>query len=774
MIKRKLLLKVLAIVFFLLPFLVHSQSVPIGQWRDHTSYRSAVAVALAGNRVYCATRSNLFYFNKGDNSINRLTKINGLSDISIRAIKYHENTNTLVIAYENSNIDLLVNNRIVNIPDLFRKNIPGRKNINRITFDGNFAYLSTGFGIIQLDLMRHEIRSTFHIGPEGAHIEVFNLAQNDTHFMAATEMGVFWAEKNAPNLASFDYWEQDTTLSNKKYKDIAYFAGRLFVNKAGQGNHGDTLMYFENDKWHLMDTDLNPKIHAINISNGRLSICYDYYVKTYNENLDMVRGVWNYEGSYAQPRYALTDEHGVIWIADNRFGLIFYEWEQSNKAILPDGPRTNNVYKMHVSDGQLSVAPGLRHSSTWANLWNQDGIFLLENNRWRSINARNIPALDSIHDIVNVITDPRDKNRLFAASWRRGLLEFYDDQLVNIYTDLNSPLASAPTSYWIGVSGLAFDNQNNLWVTNSNVSNALSVMKPDGKWLTFEFPEHVNQDVVGDVVIDHFNQKWAVIGRGRGILVFNHNNTLEYTADDQAKRLTTAVGNGYLPSNLVTALAVDRNGEVWVGTDKGIAVFYSPGNVFSGNSFDAQQILVELGGYYQYLLESQTITAIAVDGANRKWIGTASSGVFLVSSDGTQQLLHFNESNSPLFSDIINDIAIDHQTGEVYFGTAKGIVSYKGTATAGNDSFQDVYAYPNPVRPDYNGFIAVKGLLTDVDVKITDVSGNLVYSTISQGGQAIWNGRNMNGQRVASGVYLVFCSNDDGSETYVTKILFLN
>lgn len=770
----------LKIIFFLLFCIVltslKAQGVPIGHWRDHISYNQGVAVAVAGNRIYCATQSSLFYYNKGDNSVNRLTKINGLSDIGISTINYHDPTKTLVIAYENSNIDLLVNNRIINISDIRRKNIPGKKNINRITFYDNHAYLSTGFGIVKIDLMRHEIRATYYIGFGGSHIEVFNVGQSDTHFFAATEEGIYKAAKDAPNLAYFEYWNLDTTLSAPlaKYKDVAYFGDRLFVIKVGPGNNNDTILYYENFAWHYLGDYFVNKVHNFHISNNRLAISYEYYVKTFNKDLDMVRGVWGYEGISARPRYAVVDENNAIWIADARLGLIFYEWEQSNRAIAPDGPLTNNAFKMHAEGNQLWVAPGLRNPSTWNNMWNQDGIFSFINESWSYINASVIPALDTIHDIVNVIVDPLDNKRVYAASWRRGLLEFYDGQLVDIYTDINSPLGSSASVYWIGVSGLAFDSKNNLWITNSNVPNALSVKTRQGEWFTYDFSSLLSQNVIGDVVIDNFNQKWAIIGRGHGILVFNDNNTLDFTGDDKAKKLTTAIGNGNLPSNLVTALAVDRNGEVWVGTDKGIAVFYSPGNVFTNNNFDASQILVEFGGYYQYLLESETITAIAVDGANRKWIGTASSGVFLLSPDGTEQLLHFNEANSPLFSDIINDITISHESGEVFFGTAKGIVSYRGTATKGAEDFTDVYVYPNPVRPNYNGFIAIKGLVTDVDVKITDIAGNLVYATVAEGGQAIWSGRNLNGERVASGVYLIFCSDHDGSKTFVTKVLFLN
>jgi len=775
--KRLTIIKtnIFIIAFFVFNSLL-AQGIPIGEWRDHLSYGKAVAVAEAGDRIYCATISSLFYYRKDDNSINRLTKINGLSDIGISTINYHPNTKTLVIAYQNSNIDLLVNNQIVNISDIKRKNIPGKKNINKIMFVDNFAYLSCGFGIVELDLMRNEIKNTFYIGSLGERIEVFDLAFDGTSFYAATVQGIYYANKNVPNLANYEYWKQDTTIINynDKFTSVAFYSNKLFVNRKSTGTISDTIFYNDGIQWHYFDTVFTNKIENMSVSNGRLVISYDFFVKVYDTALNLVRGVWNYNGTYAIPKDALIDIENKIWIADARYGLIRYIWEQDNTAMTPSGPATSSVFKMTVENGDLWVAPGLRDESTWNNMYNQDGISSFTENTWKTYDKNLFPVFDTIHDVVTIAVDPSNKKHVYAGSWRCGLLEFNDGQFVNLYNDNNSTLSSSTAFYWIGVGGLCFDESNNLWITNSSVSNILSVKTPAGQWYTYNFPALVNENVIGELVIDQYNQKWVIVGRGNGIIVFNDNNTLANTSDDKSKKLSTAVGNGNLPSANVVSLAVDLKGEIWVGTDKGIAVFYSPGNVFTNENFDAQQILVELDGYNQYLLEMETVTTIAVDGANRKWIGTSNSGVFLLSPDGTEEILHFNTDNSPLFSNNIKSIAINHETGEVFFGTSQGIISYKGTATEGSEEYTNVYAYPNPVRENYNGYIAIKGLVADVDVKITDIAGNLVYSTIANGGQAIWNGRNLNDEKVKTGVYLVFCSNEDGSKTFVTKILFIN
>lgn len=354
-------------------------------------------------------------------------------------------------------------------------------------------------------------------------------------------------------------------------------------------------------------------------------------------------------------------------------------------------------------------------------------------------------------------------------------MEFYNNSFTTIYDESNSTLSGI--SGFVRIGGICFDAAGNMWVTNSGVNTALNVKeKINGTWKAFDLSGYVSvNQAEADIVMDQNNQIWMVLPRGKGLLVYNYNGTIDNTSDDQVTTLSNATGNGALSSNNVYSIAVDSTGEIWVGTDKGISVFYNPGNVFvSGSDFDSQQILVNEGGFIQPLLASDITSAIAVDGANRKWIGTQNSGVFLMSADGTQQLLNFNASNSPLFSNTINSIAIDQTTGEVYFGTDQGIESYKSNATKGGATYSNVLVYPNPVPSGYNGSIAIRGLAQSSNVKITDISGTLVYSTTAEGGEAIWNGRNFEGEKAQTGVYLVFCASSDGSKRVVAKILFEN
>jgi len=349
------------------------------------------------------------------------------------------------------------------------------------------------------------------------------------------------------------------------------------------------------------------------------------------------------------------------------------------------------------------------------------------------------------------------------------------------YRDTNSTLQVGignPTQ--CQVVGMGFDLNRNLWVLNSLAAKPVNVRTPSGAWKSYSIPGISGAPLFGDMTVDSYGQKWInVIGNnaplGSGLVVFNDNGTLDNITDDKARFFSTGPGKGNLPSVDIRAIVEDLEGEIWLGTGRGIAVIYAPSSATTASNYDAQQILIKQDGINQYLLESEVVTAIAVDGANRKWIGTEAGGLFLMSPDGTEQILNFNESNSPLLSNYIITLAIDDKTGELFIGTNRGIISYMGDAVRGDKSgCSDVVVFPNPVREGYTGPIAIRGLVPNGSFKITDVSGNLVYEAFSNGTQAIWNGTNFSGRRVQTGVYLIFSTDALGDNTCVTKLLFIN
>jgi len=320
---------------------------------------------------------------------------------------------------------------------------------------------------------------------------------------------------------------------------------------------------------------------------------------------------------------------------------------------------------------------------------------------------------------------------------------------------------------------MAFDSKGTLWVTNSGVANVLSSLQTDGTWKSYELSGIANKSV-GKVVVTEKDDKWILGPRGYGLYALNSTNNVSKMQKVVAL-FKNLEGEYKTEMNDLYSMALDQNGELWVGTSGGVAVFSNPEKIWKDEVMYATRPGLNLkDGKFHPLLETEAITAIAIDGANRKWFGTKTSGVFLISADGETELEHFTSENSPLLNNQITDIAINQTTGEVFIGTISGLISYMGEATAGTDEFSDVYVYPNPVRETYEGPIVVKGLVDETDVKITDISGNLVYKTTSLGGQAIWDGKNLNGNRCKTGIYLVFLTDALGEKTEITKLMFIH
>lgn len=762
----------LAIVFLTQDAL--SQGVGIGKWREHLPYHQVIAVAETGDLIYAATPYSVFSYNKKDGAVTRLSKVNGLSDIGVSAMVASPDQSTLVIAYTNTNIDLIQNGRIINISDIKRKPILGNKTINKVTFINDLAYLSCGFGIVVMNVVRHEIVDTYYIGPDGSNMNVLDVAFHEPSgfIYAATETGVYRAHINSPNLAHFEYWSLVSAMGERNYNHIEFFQDKLMLNKPGPGENSDTLFVFDGNAWTYFDNTKTNRVRSIKSSGGKLLVSHMYYVFIYNQNLSEESKIWTYNPGSPNSDDALISKEGLVYVADRNTGLVKRKDEWNYDIILPSGPATTDVFAMQALNNNLWVVPGGK-SGSWGSLWKSGMVYGIDDGYWKAYNRWNTEGMSQFLDILCVAINPSNPKHIFAGSWGTGLVEINNGAVANIYNDQNSSLRySVYDGGWMGIGGVAFDPQGNLWVTNSSAANLLSVRKADGTWRSFSLSPVASAIDIGGVIIDKSGQKWMLV-RDHGLLVFNDNGTIDNTADDKVKRLSGATGNGNLPGATILSLAVDQNGELWIGTNEGVAIIRNPENVFTGGNFDAYRPIIDQDGYGAYLLDSEAVTAIAIDGANRKWLGTDRAGVFLMSADGLQQIYNFNENNSPLLSNSITSIAIDGK-GEVFFGTTRGIIGFRAEATPPPPTFTDVTVFPNPVRPEYDGMIAVRGLVKDADIKITDIAGNLIYKTRAFGGQAVWNGRNFDGRRAQSGVYLVFISNNDGSETLATKILFLH
>ncbi len=763
-----------------MPLTVFAQQTGIGQWRTHLPYTKVIDVAVAGDKVYAATPYSMFVYHTGDNRVERIDKVKGLHDVGITKIGYNKTLNTLLIAYSNANIDMINGDGdIINITDIRDKEILGNKTINNVLFIDKYAYLSCGFGIVVFDMSKQEIKDTYYIGPDGDAVNVLDMAVNDTSLFAATEQGIYYADKSASNLADFHQWHKDLRLNNPDapYNQVETFAGKVYTNYIEDGFEGDTLYVFDGTSWNYFEYGNKSRHWEIKGYENEMEIVTRYKVITYDASGNKVFETWNPSNIRLEPFAADRDNSGNIWIGDKHNGMV-KTWNEgwNGEVIMPNGPGTINVYALDAEGTNVWVAPGGRQSN-WSKLYMLDGIFSFIDETWTTFNYKNTEALDTIKDFVCVKVDPANPDIAYVGSWQDGVLKFENNELTQIYSVNNStlrPWVAAPDL--VNISGLDFDSHHNLWVANTGAPDLLSMMDDAGNWRSFNLGGTNSGIDIGNMMVDKYNYKWIIKRKEGFLLVFNDNETYDNPDDDQVRLLNSATGSGNIPGNGVYAFASDQDGEVWVGTDKGIAVFSNPQNLFiPGADFDAHQILVprnDGSGLADILLETELVTAIAVDGANRKWIGTERAGVFLLSPDGLEEIHHFTTENSPLLSNNITSITIDSD-GEVFIGTANGIISYKSTATPGKPVNENVYAYPNPVRENYTGVIAIKNLVTNAHVKITDSYGNLVFETTAEGGQAIWDGKNFDGRRAATGVYVVFVTNDDGSQTVATKILIV-
>lgn len=770
--KKRLML---CCVAFLGIMLSKGQNVAIGDWTSHLPYNGVAMVVDAGEKVYAANNTSVFAFNKTDNSYDRLSTAAGFSDIDIRGINYSSISNTLVIAYTNSNLDFLFGNEVFNYPFIQSSNISGDKNIYNTTFYGDTAILSCGFGLVLFDVAKRESPATcFFVDTNDANMKVNQTIVYEGNFYAATVNGVFKAAVSEPNLQDFSKWELISGLAGLPEGNAGFicaFNNALFTQVAEtlyRYNGSEWEAYFFEPLWvtqQLRATD--NYLLLTQIIGPDLPADSNRIVKI---DLDGTVTVVSSETRLFYVTQSDIDNDNNLWIADAFGGLIKYNTTFSN--YLPNGPASNKVLDMKSTGNLLYVAPG-EITAAWSYSYNRDGFFSYDFGNWNNYGVYGFPVMDSTLDIITVEVDP-NSNTAWFGSFGGGLLEFNRDanSLVLYKQGYLNVVPGDANSY--RVAGLALDPNKNLWIANFGAPDCIVVKKSDGTWKNFnpELPADI-ENQVAQIAIDEYQTKWFQLARGNGILVFNDNGTLDDESDDLVKVLGAGAGNGNLHTSYINCITVDKQNEVWVGTSEGITIFYNPSEVFSGSTAgDATQPLVNLGGYYEQLLRNDIVNTIAVDGANRKWVGT-NSGAFLISDDGTQQLIYFNTDNSPLISNTVLNIEIDPVTGDVYFGTDKGIISYRYTATEGVDEISTVGVFPNPVREDYTGTIAVSGLTENAEIRIADIAGRVIYKTTALGGQAIWDGNGYDGSRAKTGVYLVYSSNYDGSQTVVAKILVI-
>lgn len=760
-----------AVLIFVCAWIRMAGQIPVGSWQDRLSYSSSFYLSAGDDEIFSSAGASLLIIDSQTGLTSKLSKASGLTETGISAIAYSEQEETLVIVYRNTDVDLVKKGIITNIPDIRNKHIPGLKEIYSISVIGNLALLSGSFGIVVIDVRGRYIADTWRPGPDGNTSEVFETTLFNEKVYAATSKGVYSAPRNRTGLSYFGNWDklEGLPVSDAVYDKIAATSSSLFINKQGGASSPDSLFrIIPGQPAQIMFSRPDAQIRSVDPASQGVTVALESSLLSYSEDGQITRETVSYGWAAPNPQNTLTYK-GVMWIADASGGLVSTsDFLTFTTHTLP-GPYTNNVADIAFT-GTRAYVTGGTVDNAWGNVYRPLQIFINSGQEWVS----NILYGPADRDAMRVVADPADPDRYFVSSWGNGLYEFKNSTLVNNFNQYNSPLSSIiPGDNYSRICGLAFDRTGNLWLTQSGVSGNLRVLKTDGTWTSTAV--NLNVPVVGDIVIDDNGYIWTLLPRGHGMLVYDPGKTPGDITDDRYLRFQVEDAEGHVMTNLFSA-ARDDDGNIWLGTDMGPVVYYTPGKVFESN-LKATRVKVprnDGSGLADYLLGTETITSIAVDGANRKWFGTMSSGAYLVSEDGRTQIHNFSSANSPILSDNIVKINVNSESGEVWFGTSAGIISFRGDATAGKDDYSGMYVFPNPVREDYEGPVTVTGLVEGSSVKITDLSSNLVYETTSRGGQAQWDLKNYRGLRVGSGVYLIFASDPDGTLAKVIKLLVIN
>ena len=699
---------------------------PLGQWREHYNNKS-VQYVVKGNDLYGATTNQVFSID-AKNNIQFLGKSNGLHEIEIAAIAWDPIQSQLIITYKNSNIDIVKGDEIFSIADIYLSKVYANKKINSIQILGPWALVSTHFGIAVVDLIKYEIKDTWFANNNRQATITYQTISTADSLYALTEEGLF-------STALKNYY-----INSNQWKKINGYTG---IKKLSTYNN---IVYAIGSKniYQLPKTDPIYQSSNDSIRNAYAHKEGLYIIKSDGTNGSLLNLNTNntitniLDKTYLSIPVDLTIDQNNIWIADSLNGLILKNTETKN--ILLGGPSEKIKGTGFVNSNYLLAPFGA----------NKGGFSSYSGAGWKNytqLNGVNLPVLTAAS------IDPIDNSWWFASA--ASFLHY------NITS--NSIETISPSTVNGNFTQIQFSKEGIFWALQDGQG---LIQKQDNKWTSIPFPQNFLKNGLKNMVVNHQGQAWMPGPANQGLYVYQSN---KYFGTASWEQLNTAKSSGNLPSSNVLSVALDNAGAVWVGTDNGIGIF-NCGDI-SKDVCDAYLPTIKnSNGFLGLLLQRESVNCIAVDGANRKWVGTQ-NGAWLLSADGSSIIEHFTKNNSPLPNDTILQILIEPQYGNVFFNTASEMVSYRGFATDGTTNQNEIKIFPNPVAPNYNGPIAFRGLVENALVKITDISGSLVFETRALGGQAIWNGKSLAGSKVATGIYLVFVRDDIGNEKAVGKIV---
>lgn len=730
---------------------VKAQLQATGLWRTHLSYRDAKICQATDDYVYAASFSGFFRVKRVLGEMQKLGKQDGFAGLEVTCLNYDSKSHCLFIGYADGNIDLLFQDqRIFNVPGFAQKALIGDKRILDVSFHEDFALVSTYFGLLVVDLVRHEIKDSYTaIGPLGSSMPVWSsVVYRDSLFVAGPE-----GLRSAPwvgnyNLNDYQNWSTIGQMTNP--------CDQLAANDDGLYLSSDSLIYrYQNGQMLILDNRRLPTARIQQGQNGMV-VYRPGSITEYSAGSSKVEPVNIIV-------HGTQDPQGLYWFCTGIGPGVIKKSPNGEIAFMPDGPNNSTVFRMS-QEGPYLFTGGGGVSSTFGNAFNDAGFYIYTPTGW--VNNIASPLNQNLYDFTYPFYSNRRK-RVFLGSHSYGMLVFNGLEIEQRVDQNNSPLSPISAGF-LRVSGITEDRNDYLWFANFGADKALHCLDLSNNWHSFELS--ASGQVISDVkevVADRFGHIWMIRQSG-GLVVYDPGKDLNSLSDDRCLLIDTRHG---LQSNEVLSLKADNLGYVWIGTNQGLNIFTGAQSIFENNQLD--RFVIDQDGTLGYLMGEESIYDICIDGGGRKWFGTG-NGLFLVDPYGQKVLRHFTQENSPLLSNRIVCLGQTDETGELFVGTDKGIISYRNDANQGSSEFQALKIYPNPVPPKYSGLVTIEGLSSNAEVKITDANGRLVYQTRANGGKATWDGNRLDGSRPNSGVYLVFALNSDGSETAMGKFIFMH
>ncbi len=748
------------------------------KWQGYFSFNQITDISESSQDIFASSENAFFSKNLTTNDIKTITSIDGLKAESITAFYHSDSINKTFLG--NSNGLLLVVNTDGSIlyKAGIRDEVPvpaGIKQINHFLEYNNKLYISTNYGVSVFDLVTYEFGDTYYMGPQGSYISVKQTCVNNGFIYAATQgnsagSGIRKVSITNPFLNDYNQW---IDISGSYWNGITTFNNLVYA-----GRSDNKLIKYDGTSLTQI-AQYSQNIVDIRTYDNHLIVATQNEVFVYDTNMTQAFHVQNTQiYSSSTLITCATLINNIVYIGTKEDGLITFNISNPNnfETLLPNGPISNKIFRAKKASSKLWVTyGGYDNSFVPSPDYSQKPISTYSSQTgWEIIPYSQLLGAQSLTDVV---LNPKDENEVYVCSFQSGLLKIKNG-VTSIYNELSSPPNGPESQQWIPtipnyisvrINGAAFDSKNNLWITNSLVNKPLKELKSLSQWQTYDFVslmENPYYESYGKMAIDKNDTKWIPSFRGNGLMAFNEKYNNKFL------RIKTGT-DGNLPSISARCVAVDNKNQLWIGTTRGLRIIPSVDTFVNETDIQTKAIIILENDLAQELFYDQFIIDIAVDGANRKWVSIAESGVYLVTSNGQETIYHFTKDNSPLPSNNINDIEIDGVSGEVFFATDKGLVSFKGTSTNASDDLNSVYVYPNPVRPEFTGTVKIANLTNKATVKITDIEGNLVFETTSEGGTIEWDTTAFGKYKVASGVYMILISAQDGIETTIRKVMII-